>query len=150
MLAPFWVLIFRRMVCSLVLYLFAANLVKRSQRAHPSRWQHGQGATKSSATHTPGVLVTRSEQNKRVASERNIEHRKDDKETFTPSLLFAIEAKVWQKRMWTLWELNPRPFTSTQKNAKRLKLTVRKGTEQRCVEWGLTNHTPRLRDVSWV
>ena len=58
------------------------------------------------------------------------------------------EANKMAKRMWTLWELNPRPFTSTQKNAKRLKLNVRRGATEGCVGWSLTNHTPRLWDVS--
>ena len=57
---------------SLALCLFATNIVEGSQRTHPSRWQHGQGAAKSIATHTPGVLVTRSEKNESIASERNL------------------------------------------------------------------------------
>jgi len=45
----------------LALCLFATNLVERSQRTHPSRWQHGQGVAKSNVAHTPWVLFTRRE-----------------------------------------------------------------------------------------
>lgn len=56
--------------------------------------------------------------------------------------------KASQKR-WTLWELNPRPFTYAKIDAKRLiELLVRRLETQTAGWWKLTNHTPG-EDCQW-